>query len=235
MSSASSAIRSQRSWATASVGVWCEELGGVGRFSRLAIPLVRALWRVRGGGDEPAALVRQIDVSLGEEPQQLAVPAGRHRAQLTVPPRLTGPTMRRVDLLVGRPLPSTGSAQPASGHIDKRPGRRDELLSEQEPESLAPSIAQRRGRRVAFRPRQQPVELATAAANLQAAELDLTVAHRDRGVRCLVWIDPDHDIHDVPPESMSGIAVGTPTCGSSCSFLSRATPRQDPDRVALRS
>jgi hypothetical protein len=54
-------------------------------------------------------------------------------------------------------------------------------------------------------------------------------------VSCLVRIDADHDVHDVPPETLSGIAGGTPTCGSSCSFLSRATPRQDPDRVALRS
>ena len=68
-----------------------------------------------------------------------------------------------------------------------------------------------------------------------AGELDFAMTDRHRGVRCLVRVDPDDHVHEVPPVLLVGIAVGTPTCGSCARSSLEPHHDKDPDRAALRS
>ncbi len=175
-------------------------------------------------------------MSLRQQAEQLARPSRHDRSQTLMPQR----GQRDRQCVVGVVLVRSTVAQQTCPcrqrcrHVDDVLVGGNGLLSEQEPESLG-SLDRPSSRCERLRPGQQPTELVAAAAHLQPSDLDLAAADSHRSVRCLVRIDTDDHVHEVPPVLLVGIAMGTPTCGSCARSSLEPHHDQDPDRAALRS
>jgi hypothetical protein len=75
------------------------------------------------------------------------------------------------------------------------------------------------------RPRQQPDGLVVRRGELQPGQWLLVAVDGDRGVGCLVWVDPDDHCHKGPPrERVGSVTTGTPDEGS---LLASFEPRRD--------
>ena len=80
-------------------------------------------------------------------------------------------------------------------------------------------------------PRQPLRHVPARRAHLHRSELTLVVA--DRAAVCDAWwgSTPIVTCMEPPWSHLMGTAEGTPTYNSSCTFLFRATPRRDPERM----
>ncbi|HWF14538.1 MAG TPA: hypothetical protein VG244_00005 [Acidimicrobiales bacterium] len=151
---------------------------------------------MRGADKPPGPLVANVDVALGQEPKDLEVIGFFNRAQPRCPQRRNRDRVSIVGVvLVGSFAGQHSDASSQRGrHIDHDFTSGHELLGQQIPhpagglDGPGPLLE-------GFGPAHQLFDLTPGRADLHARKLVFVLVDGDRGVRRLVRIDTDHNIH----------------------------------------